>query len=86
MADKVQINQAGVVTVYDPANKVQINQAGVTVVYSDQASASFVQVGQAGVAVVYLDRDTTVRRQFPIPNVKTRWQSQGGKRVFPVGD
>lgn len=24
------------------------------------------------------------KRQFPIPNVKTRWQSQAGKREFPV--
>ena len=83
MADYVQINQAGVAAVYDPAPKVQIDQVGIVVVYSDQAVASRVQVDQAGMVVVY-GHTTEPKRKFPVPSPKTRWQSQPGKRQFPV--
>lgn len=83
MADIVQINQAGVVTVYDPAAKNQVNQVGLVVVYSDQAAEGKTQVDAAGVVVVYSDL-LPAKRNFPVHNPKTRWQSQPGKRVFPV--
>lgn len=83
MADYVQINQAGVAAVYDPAPKVQIDQAGVVVVYSDRADEGKVQVNQAGVVVVY-GHTIEPKRKFPVPSPKTRWQSQPGKRVFPI--
>lgn len=101
MADKVQIDQAGVAVVADPTTRVQVDQvgvavvyiqtatlevrivqAGITVVYSDRATEGKTQVDQAGMVVVYKDRLDALR-QFPALHPKTRWQTQGGKRVFP---
>jgi hypothetical protein len=104
MADKVQIDQAGIATVYVPASSTQLNQTGltvvyalqpadpkifivqggVTVVYSDQDTEGRSQIDQVGATVVYLDYDPVKKRKFPVPNIKTKWQSQYGKRKFPV--
>jgi hypothetical protein len=81
----VQADQAGVTVVYTQAAapEVKVAQVGITVVYSDQATEGKTQADQAGMAVVYKDRLDALR-QFPALHPKTRWQTQPGKRKFPV--
>jgi len=83
MPDFVQVNAAGLQTVFERSNIVQANSVGLTVVYSLEPDYGFVNVGAAGLTAV-IDTAPPVKRVFPLPGGKTRWQSHGNVRKFPI--
>lgn len=75
----------GAVAAYGVAPGVQAAALGVLVAYSLIPDIGWVQANAVGVLVAYdVNPPTVTRRVFPVPNRMLRYQTQWGKRTFPV--
>ncbi len=73
----------GVTSAYGLAPGVQAQALGALVVYSLVPDVGWVDAYGSGILLAYADRLPS-QRVFPVPHPKVRWQSQAGKRKFPV--
>jgi hypothetical protein len=62
---------------------VRVDAAGLMAAYGLFAEIGEVRVNAGGLMVAY-DMIPPIRRVFPVPHFKVRWQSHLGKRKFPV--
>jgi hypothetical protein len=81
----VRADALGVMTAYGATPGVQADAFGVLVAYSLIPDVGWVQADAAGILVAYgVNPPTITRRVFPVPNRMLRYQTQWGKRTFPV--
>ena len=81
----VQGDALGAMAAYGVAPGVQADALGVLAAYSLIPDVGWVQANATGVLVAYgVNPPTVTRRLFPVPNRMLRYQTQWGKRTFPV--
>ena len=81
---EVRVETAGAQVAYtDQDGFVRVDAAGFMTAYGLFAEIGEVQVNAGGLMVGY-DMTPPIRRVFPVPHLKVRWQSHLGKRKFPV--
>ena len=81
---EVRVETAGAQVAYtDQDGFVRVDAAGFMAAYGLFAEIGEVQVNAGGLMVAY-DMSPPIRRVFPVPHPKVRWQSHFGKRKFPV--
>jgi len=81
-SDAVQGAALGVVALYSDIpieGNIEADALGAVVVGQKEA-----EVRAASLGAVALYSDVLVHRKFPVPAPKTRWQSQAGRRKFPI--
>jgi len=75
----------GATAAYDVPPGVRADALGVLAAYSLIPDVGWVQANAAGVLVAYgVNPPAVTRRVFPVPNRVLRYQTQWGKRTFPV--
>ncbi|MDD2904245.1 MAG: hypothetical protein PHU44_17595 [Syntrophales bacterium] len=75
----------GSMAAYESSPGVRADALGVLAAYSLIPDVGWVQANAAGVLVAYgVNPPTVTRRVFPVPNRIMRYQTQWGKRTFPV--
>jgi len=87
--NSVQVGSMGAQVAYDLAPGVQVNAMGIQVAYSLIPDVGAVQINAMGLQVAYSEAPEIVtRRVFPLPSRSRRYQTQWGKRKFPlaIGD
>jgi hypothetical protein len=81
---EVRVETSGAQVAYtDQDGFVRVDAAGFMSAYGLFAEIGEVQVNASGLMVAY-DMSPPIRRVFPVPHPKVRWQSHFGKRKFPV--
>lgn len=73
----------GVTSAYEITPAIQAQALGALVAYSLVPDTGWIDVHASGVLVAYAER-LPFKRVFPVPDPRVRWQSQAGKRKFPV--
>ena len=76
-----RIGNFRVTGVYEQQHPTRIGNFRNTVVYREEARN---KVGNFRITVVYTEQSQVGMRVFPVPHEKTVWQSQSGKREFPL--
>jgi len=77
------IDAAGLQVAYERTNEVRIDAVGLTVAYGLDPDYGFINIDATGLTVL-MDTVPPVKRVFPVPNPRVRWQSHPNLRKFPV--
>ena len=81
---EVRVEAAGAQVAYtDQDGFVRVDAAGFMAAYGLFAEIGEVRVNAGGLMVAYGTK-LPPKRVFPAPNPRVRWQTQTGKRKFPV--
>ena len=81
---EVRVEAAGAQVAYtDQDSFVKVEAAGFMAAYGLFAEIGEVRVNAGGLMVAYGTK-LPPKRVFPAPNPRVRWQTQTGKRKFPV--